>query len=165
MIQGSLDWAQTRVFEYDPYPGIFKRAATILYAYTIDHAFLDGNKRTALMTTSFFFFINGYTLNIPDDSPEFAVNIVERAAKEGTNVQEEIERIAGWLERQAATPRLWKLLYRLIRGGLPRDAGTDALFHHPAWNRYYNLWKTETTRRFKALLARWPGIHAEGSGR
>jgi len=72
MVQGSLDYAQTMVFGHDPFPGIFKRAAAILYAYTIDHAFLDGNKRTALMTTSFFFFINGYLFSIPDDSPEFS---------------------------------------------------------------------------------------------
>jgi hypothetical protein len=30
MVQGSLDWAQTRVFDYDPYPGIVNRAAAIL---------------------------------------------------------------------------------------------------------------------------------------
>lgn len=90
MIQGSLQWAETSVFDYDPYPGIFQRAAAILYAYSIDHAFLDGNKRTALMTSSFFFFLNGYTLNIPDDSPEFTVKIVERSAIPGILVQDEI---------------------------------------------------------------------------
>jgi death-on-curing protein len=164
MVQGSLDWAQTRVFDYDPFPGIFKRAAAILYAYVMDHAFLDGNKRTALMTASFFFFINGYTLNIPDNSPEFTVSIVQMAARQGTLVQDEIDRIARWLELQVSTPRLWRLLYRLIRDSLPKDASTDILFHHPAWNRYYNIWKTETTQRFKALLARWPGARAESNG-
>jgi death-on-curing protein len=158
MVQGSLDWAQTIVFGHDPFKGIFKRAAAILYAYTIDHAFLDGNKRTALMTTSFFFFINGYTFSIPDDSPEFTVSIVESAAKEGTLVEDEIERIAGWLQPHVASPRLRKWLYGLIRDSLPKDVGTDALFHHRLWNRYYGLWQTETTLRFKILLKRWPGV-------
>ncbi len=159
MVQGSLDYAQTMVFGHDPFPGIFKRAAAILYAYTIDHAFLDGNKRTALMTTSFFFFINGYLFSIPDDSPEFTVSIVEAAAKEPTIVEDEINRIANWLQPQVSTTRLWRLLYRLIRGSLPKDAGAGALFHHPAWNRYYNLWRDETAKRFKALLPSWPGAH------
>lgn len=157
MVQGSMDWAQTRVFEYDPFPGIFKRSAAILYAYTLDHAFLDGNKRTALMTTSFFLFINGYTLNIPDDAPEFAVSIVENAAKQ-IAVQDEIERIANWTRMHVTTPWLRRLLYRLMRDSLPEDAEVGALYKHPAWTRYYNLWRTETVRRFKTLLKRWPGL-------
>ena len=87
MIQGSLDWVQTEIFEYNPFPGVFERAAAILFAYTINHAFLDGNKRTALMTSSFFFFLNGYNLNIPEDSPEFTVSIVEQAAKAETRLR------------------------------------------------------------------------------
>jgi hypothetical protein len=110
------------------------------------------------MMTSFFFFIKGYSLNIPTDSPDFAVSIVENAAKEGTIVQDEIGRIAAWLKPQVTTPRLKWWPYRLIRDSLPKDAGTDALFQHRAWNRYYGLWHTETTRRFKVLLKRWPGV-------
>lgn len=157
MVQGSLDWAQLRIFGQDSYQGIFKRSAAILYAYTLNHAFLDGNKRTALMTTSFFLFINGYTLNIPDDAPELAVSIVENASKKAL-VEDEIERTAIWVKTHVTTPWLRRALYRLMRSSLPEEAEVQALFSHRAWKSYYNLWRTETVQRFKTLLTRWPGL-------
>ncbi len=69
MVTACIDWSKTEIYDYVPFPGLLKRGAAILYAYIIFHLFVDGNKRTALMTSSFFFFINGYSLGIPDDSP------------------------------------------------------------------------------------------------
>ncbi len=57
MVEGCLEWAKTEVFNFTPFPGLLKRAAAIMYAYITFHPFADGNKRTGLMTTSFFFFI------------------------------------------------------------------------------------------------------------
>ncbi len=73
MVTGCLEWARTEVFNFVPFPSLLKRAAATMYAYISFHPFADGNKRTSLMTTSFFFFINGYTFEITDDAPDFAV--------------------------------------------------------------------------------------------
>ena len=55
----------------------------MMYAYISFHPFADGNKRTGLMTTSFFFLINGYTFTITSDAPEFAVETARRCEAEG----------------------------------------------------------------------------------
>ena len=36
----------------------------MMYAYVAFHQFSDGNKRTALMVTSFFFFLNGFIFTL-----------------------------------------------------------------------------------------------------
>ena len=160
MVNGCIEWAKTKVFDYAPFPGIFRRAAAILYAYIVFHPFVDGNKRTALMTSSFFFFMNGLTLKIPDDSPEFTVSVAERAPDPGLSPQEEIERIANWFKPNVVQPRLLTFLYRRIRNQLSPIATAESLLGHPLWNYYYRAWRIETTGRFKKLLAKWPG-HTE----
>ncbi len=80
-IQGTLEWAQTHVFGHDPFPTIYHQAGAFLYSFAVEHVFLDGNKRTALMTTSFFLFLNGYSMDIPDDSADFTIGIVEKATE------------------------------------------------------------------------------------
>ncbi len=160
MVSGCLDWVRTEVYNYVPYPGLLRKAAAILYSYITFHPFVDGNKRTALMTASFFFFINGHTLFIPDDSADFTLSIAERAGLEPKPTPgEEIERIAAWLRPNVHRPILSSFVYHLIRNSLPPGSDTQALLNHPQWDRYYQTWRIATTERFKKLLGRWPGAH------
>ena len=82
MVDGCLEWAQTDVFNFVPFPSLLRRAAAMMYAYISFHPFADGNKRTGLMTNSFFFVINGYTFTITSDAPEFAVETARRCEDE-----------------------------------------------------------------------------------
>jgi len=56
MVEGCIEWARTDVYNFVPFPTLLKRAAATMYAYITFHPFADGNKRTSLMTTSFFSF-------------------------------------------------------------------------------------------------------------
>ena len=55
------------VFGHELYPSIWLKAAFILQKITKKHVFVDGNKRTALATTTFFLLKNGYDLDFNDD--------------------------------------------------------------------------------------------------
>ncbi|WP_107668542.1 type II toxin-antitoxin system death-on-curing family toxin [Cyanothece sp. BG0011] len=48
------------------HPNIYSQAAAYLYHLTMNHPFVDGNKRTAFAVTDVFIRINQYSLNIND---------------------------------------------------------------------------------------------------
>jgi death on curing protein len=50
----------------DAYPTIHLKAAALLRGIACNHAFGDGNKRTALMATYAFYALNGYLLTMRD---------------------------------------------------------------------------------------------------
>lgn len=52
----------------DLYPDLFSKAAALLESLVINHAFVDGNKRTAITSTGLFLRINGYRLTA--DNPK-----------------------------------------------------------------------------------------------
>ncbi len=78
MVEGCLELASTYVFDTMPFPTLLAQASALMYGFITFHPFADGNKRTALMTTAFFFFLNGHTLLISPDAPEFTKSIAER---------------------------------------------------------------------------------------
>ncbi len=46
------------------YPSIEAKAATLLFGVARNHAFIDGNKRVAVLTTLQFLNLNGHDLNL-----------------------------------------------------------------------------------------------------
>lgn len=48
------------------YPGLFDKAGVLLYGLTKNHPFVNGNKRTAFLSTSVFLLLNGYDLNMTE---------------------------------------------------------------------------------------------------
>jgi death-on-curing protein len=74
---GLLDAAvarpRTTIFGLDAYPDDFTKAAALLQSLARNHAFVDGNKRTAWAAAWTFLFINGLALGDfdVDDAEEF----------------------------------------------------------------------------------------------
>lgn len=66
------------VFGADAYPGLFDKAAALLRGIAANHPFIDGNKRTAMLTALLFLNLNGQeTLKLDDKQLEdFAVRVV-----------------------------------------------------------------------------------------
>ena len=58
---------QTSVFGEDAYPDLHTKAAAILHSLARNHAFVDGNKRVAWLSAGAFYWINGLSLDAPDD--------------------------------------------------------------------------------------------------
>ena len=68
--QGLLESALDRprnVLAYEPASSIFKLAAALCVGITKNPAFNDGNKRTALLATRAFLFLNGHALEPRQD--------------------------------------------------------------------------------------------------
>lgn len=76
------------------YKSIFDKAASLLQSLLKNHPFIDGNKRTALVSASLFLKINGWNLvNSYDEEVEFAVRV--------DNGNLTVEQISNWLERHS----------------------------------------------------------------
>lgn len=74
------------------HPTLFDQAAAYLYHIAKGHAFIDGNKRTALAVTILFLRKNGYRLTMPKDE---AYDLTLRVAddKDHQVTKEEISRL------------------------------------------------------------------------
>jgi len=70
------------------HPTISEQAAVYLYHITMNHPFIDGNKRTAFAVMDTFLRLNGCALNLTDDR---AYDLVMRVAR-GTMTKEELSR-------------------------------------------------------------------------
>lgn len=64
---------------YQPDLNIFALAASLCFGITSNHPFFDGNKRTALLATRAFIFINGYDFE-PMEHDE-VITMIDLAAK------------------------------------------------------------------------------------
>lgn len=58
-LEGALDAPRQVPFGFDPYPTLEAKAAVLLYGMTKNHAWSNGNKRMALITTVLFLALNG----------------------------------------------------------------------------------------------------------
>lgn len=83
---------QKATFEgQDLYPTVFLKAGALLQSVCLNHAFSDGNKRTAWISTKRFLWINGYHLK--SDSKE-AVDFMIWVDNTHPNLKE----ISNWLK-------------------------------------------------------------------
>jgi death-on-curing protein len=84
------------VFGEELFPSIFQKAAAITRGIISDHPFIDGNKRTGIMSALILLELNGIKTKIEDKKLEdFAVDITVKNLL--------IEQIASWLQSHSAT--------------------------------------------------------------
>lgn len=99
---GLLDAAvarpQATAFGIDAYPDDFAKAAALLQSLARNHAFVDGNKRTAWAAAWTFLYINGVELGDfdVDDAEEFMNSV---AAKGDLTVEYIAEKLSGYAQR------------------------------------------------------------------
>ena len=62
LLQSAVGRPQATFDGQDLYPDLFSKAAAMLESLIGNHAFLDGNKRTAITATGLFLRINGYRM-------------------------------------------------------------------------------------------------------
>lgn len=78
----------------DLYSNVFDKAPALLQSLLKNHAFVDGNKRTALSSTGIYLKLNGYKLtNTHDEEVEFAVKV--------DNQNLTLEQISSWLKKNS----------------------------------------------------------------
>lgn|GEM_PF-121369 len=79
---------------YEPYPGLFTKAAVYMHTLATSQYFVDGNKRTAYITAATFLEFNGYVVVISDWELYFVSKLV-------ANKKWSLEKLADWLERNS----------------------------------------------------------------
>jgi len=78
---------------------IFAKAASIVEAITRWHPFIDGNKRTGLLSAFAFLYRNGYYLAIPLSSVKFTIAIADTRETDQETTIRLIKEISAWLEK------------------------------------------------------------------
>jgi death-on-curing protein len=66
-LEASIAAPRQTMFGEELYPDLFSKAAILFYLLVKDHAFIDGNKRTAALALIEFLERNGYTLDATND--------------------------------------------------------------------------------------------------
>lgn len=98
LIESALGRPQASFGGEDLYPTIFNKAAALMHSILKNHAFVDGNKRTALAGTGIFLKINGYNLeNQHKEEITFALSV--------ENGKLSLEDIASWLQNHCKKGR------------------------------------------------------------
>jgi death-on-curing protein len=99
LIQSAAARPQSSFGGEDLYQTIFDKAAALFHSLMFNHAFVDGNKRTAMVSTARFLFMNGYELDASQkEFVAFPLNV--------ENQHLSIEEISKWLKRHSTTNRL-----------------------------------------------------------
>jgi death on curing protein len=91
LLESALDRPRNRL-AYEPKSTLFELAATLCVGLAKNHPFIDGNKRTALLATRAFLFLNGYALE-PTEEDE----VLTMVAVADSSLSE--QQLADWLRR------------------------------------------------------------------
>lgn len=91
LLQSAVARPQATFDRQDLYSNLFAKAAALLESLIGNHAFIDGNKRTAITAAGLFLQLNGYRLNA--DNQEVAVFTIACAQHEIS-----LDQISIWLE-------------------------------------------------------------------
>lgn len=94
LIESACSRPQATAFGDDAYPSIWEKAAALLQSLACNHAFVDGNKRTAWMATAAFLGVNGHPLDCPLPDVDAAEEFVLAVA---TGTMRDVELIASAL--------------------------------------------------------------------
>lgn len=78
----------------EQYPHTLQKGAILMQSIIDFHPFLDGNKRSALISTAFFLHWNGYDFVIPPDADDFTIEVAKGEKK--------INDVLYWLEKNSS---------------------------------------------------------------
>lgn len=92
LLHSGLERCKATYAGEDLYPTIHNKAAALLHSLVMNHAFLDGNKRTAYEVMKRFLYINGY--QIAANAKEI-IRMCIAVDNEGMSVKQ----ITQWLEK------------------------------------------------------------------
>ncbi|MFW5772748.1 MAG: type II toxin-antitoxin system death-on-curing family toxin [Phototrophicaceae bacterium] len=95
LLEAAVLRPQTSAFGQDAYPTIIDKAGAFFHSLARNHAFVDGNKRTATVATVLFLKLNGYRVTW---EPEQALAFILEVA----TGQHDVERVTRWLAAHTA---------------------------------------------------------------
>jgi death-on-curing protein len=94
LLQSAVARPQASFDGQDLYPGLFSKAAALLESLIGNHAFVDGNKRTAITAVGLFLRLNGYRLTASNQELEdFTLHCAQRLVS--------LDQMILWFESQS----------------------------------------------------------------
>lgn len=94
LLHSAIERPQSSFNGEDLYPTLFAKAAALLHSLCMNHAFFDGNKRTAYGSTAGFLYMNGYTLKASvKEAADFMVHV--------DNDKPDFKEIVDWIKKHA----------------------------------------------------------------
>ncbi len=95
LIESALFRPQSTFSGEDLYPNILEKATVLVHSLLLNHAFVDGNKRTAIASLLVFLELNGISVKCTSDElVDFALSV--------ENKKLDKEKITSWLEEHTA---------------------------------------------------------------
>lgn len=76
------------------YPDIFTKATALMHSLIKNHPFIDGNKRTAITSSSIFLLRNGFQITASNKE-------LEQFTLEAASTKIEIEKIVKWFKKHS----------------------------------------------------------------
>ncbi|CAN5116533.1 hypothetical protein BH20ACT24_BH20ACT24_20920 [soil metagenome] len=93
LLESAVLRPQQTVAGQDVYPDLHTKAAALFHSLVRNHAFLDGNKRTAVLAVIVFYNLNGWTVHA--DSGEIVALAVD-TAEDLRDVDAIAKSLGGW---------------------------------------------------------------------
>jgi death-on-curing protein len=94
LLQSAVMRPQAAFDGQDLYADLFTKAAALLDSLVGNHAFVDGNKRTAITAAGLYLRLNGYQLTADNQAlVDFTIQCAQRSIS--------LEQMAAWLESHA----------------------------------------------------------------
>lgn len=98
LLESAILRPQTTFGGVDLYESLFDKAAALTHSLLLNHPFVDGNKRTAVVSVLTFLELNGLSISTSNKNlVDFALSV--------ENKKIPIEKIAGWLKKYAKKTR------------------------------------------------------------
>ena len=83
----------------EQYDNVYTKAAALMESITRWHIFNDGNKRTGLLCSFLYLYLNQHYMVIPIDAVRFTQKIAATKGLDQEDIEELIEEIATWLHK------------------------------------------------------------------
>lgn len=93
LLESAIFRPQTTFSGEDLYKTHFEKAAALIHSLIMNHAFIDGNKRTATAAMLVYLELNNITVRIKNDELVDTVLLIEKE-------KWTIEKIASWIENK-----------------------------------------------------------------
>lgn len=93
LLESAVLRPQQSAFGKDAYPDLHSKAAAFFHSLVKNHAFVDGNKRTAVLAMLMFYGLNGWWIDADQDA---IVALAVETAEGGLEVEDIVERLTRW---------------------------------------------------------------------
>lgn len=94
LVESAVLRPQQSVGSRDAYPGLHSKAAALFHSLANNHAFVDGNKRTAVLALIVFYNLNGWQLSVEQD---WLIHFALTTVQQRLGAPEIAARLSSWV--------------------------------------------------------------------